>query len=641
VEELRTLVERARTGDLEAYGEIVRRFQDMAYGYAYSLLGDFHLAQDAAQEAFVQAYRDLTALREPAAFPGWFRRIVFKHCDRILRKRHAAESLAPEGSEPMSEEPGPAEAAEKQELRDRVLAAVRSLPEHQRTVTTLFYINGYSVNDIADFLETPAGTIKRRLHDSRMQLKERMITMVDESLKSVPLPDDFANVVVRRAASLQDLASAADLLSYSARRNPSHFQSPEDAEQAGIYVVGEDGEVEGAGYFNETELTVGSTVLRAVRPGEMGAEADGVPDPAFVRSFRACFKLARERGIHVAVIHGSQFDHAFCGFVPCFYYPVVTLPCDQAAGIVTRAETCEASDEQAEAGRRAYLHDPYAPNLSAYIGGGVPHVIRQDGAVVGYVRVNRNFSPADRYGMPLGYVTDITVQTREAALAVIRLARGLVQQGGAEEICLMQSHMTLITRTMLSLGGKYLLRGSCPFVGLDAEMVAVIDLIGLTRDMEREFAGRLENSGARDLQAAFSFEMGGHIAAFVNGPDRLKATTEKQSVHLRLPRWVLTRLYMGYYSGEDVLAMGPIPWDRTDGKKPDDPNLDNRVLDMPEAEATLFAALFPRLWPTSMPDPDVWPWVIGEPHPRYQGEEHKTAEMKAAIDALSFPWIGR
>jgi len=66
VEELGTLIERAQAGDVEAYGEIVRRFQDMAYGYAYSFLGDFHLAQD----AFVQAYRDLTALREPAAFPG-------------------------------------------------------------------------------------------------------------------------------------------------------------------------------------------------------------------------------------------------------------------------------------------------------------------------------------------------------------------------------------------------------------------------------------------------------------------------------------------------------------------------------------------------------------------------------------------
>lgn len=61
MEELGTVVERARAGDLDAYREIVRRFQDMAYGYAYAMLGDFHLAQDAAQEAFIQAYRDLRA----------------------------------------------------------------------------------------------------------------------------------------------------------------------------------------------------------------------------------------------------------------------------------------------------------------------------------------------------------------------------------------------------------------------------------------------------------------------------------------------------------------------------------------------------------------------------------------------------
>lgn len=59
MEDLKTLVIRSRSGDLDAYGEIVRRFQDMAYGYAYSVLGDFHLAQDVAQEAFIQAYRDL------------------------------------------------------------------------------------------------------------------------------------------------------------------------------------------------------------------------------------------------------------------------------------------------------------------------------------------------------------------------------------------------------------------------------------------------------------------------------------------------------------------------------------------------------------------------------------------------------
>ncbi|NIR02616.1 MAG: RNA polymerase subunit sigma-24, partial [Gemmatimonadales bacterium] len=62
-------------------------FQDMAVGYAYSILGDFHLAEDAAQEAFVQAYLDLRKLRVPQAFPSWLRRIVFKQCDRFTRRK--------------------------------------------------------------------------------------------------------------------------------------------------------------------------------------------------------------------------------------------------------------------------------------------------------------------------------------------------------------------------------------------------------------------------------------------------------------------------------------------------------------------------------------------------------------------------
>ena len=66
------LVEAARGGDLEAFRRLVMRFQDMAYGYAFSLLGDFHRAQDAAQEAFVEAYRDLRDLREAELFSVLF-----------------------------------------------------------------------------------------------------------------------------------------------------------------------------------------------------------------------------------------------------------------------------------------------------------------------------------------------------------------------------------------------------------------------------------------------------------------------------------------------------------------------------------------------------------------------------------------
>jgi DNA-directed RNA polymerase specialized sigma24 family protein len=64
VEELTAIIERARAGDTAVFGHIVARFQDMAVGYSYALLGDFHLAQDAAQEAFVEAYQQLDRLRE-------------------------------------------------------------------------------------------------------------------------------------------------------------------------------------------------------------------------------------------------------------------------------------------------------------------------------------------------------------------------------------------------------------------------------------------------------------------------------------------------------------------------------------------------------------------------------------------------
>ncbi len=642
MEELKSLVIRAQTGDLEAYGRIVRRFQDMAYGYSYSILGDFHLAQDAAQEAFIQAYRDLPKLREPAAFPGWFRKIVFKQCDRLTRGKRISTASLEAVVETVSKDPGPDELIEEREIKDRVLEAIRALPEDERIVTTLFYINGYLQREIAEFLEVPATTVKNRLHASRKRLKERMIDMVDKTMKSFPLPGDFTEVVVRGVASEADLKGAEKLLGpgYHGRRAPESFKTVDAAQRANIYVVGEKGKVESAGYFDETTLSIGSTVLRAVRPREMAGEGVGVPDPVFVKGFQGCFKMAKEKGISISAVHGSQYDHAFCGFVPCFYYPVVTLQCERARSIVTRATIAEANKEQEQAAWQAWQLDPYAVKMSAYIGGGVAHVVQQDGGIVGYVNVNRNFVPADHYGMPFGHINDLTVQTREAALAVIRLAGELTEKAGDSEICLMQSHMTPITQTMLSLGGRYLLRPSCDLVGLDAEMVAIIDLIGLTRELQGEFQSRLNASPTHHVDGSFSIEMSGMTVGFIVEGVHIEIVEQKQPVHRVLPRWVVTRLYMGYYSGENVLDMGPIPYDRSNGKTPDNPDLDMKELCLPENEVTFFKSLFPKLWPFSWPDPDVWPWVIGREHPRYQNEEKKSLEMKAQIDGLRFPWIG-
>ena len=90
MKELRDLVTQARMGDHHAYETIVRRFQDMAVGYGYTLLGDMDLAEDVAQEAFINAFYHLPDLRAPAAFPGWFRRIVSTQVHRLKRRNEVA-----------------------------------------------------------------------------------------------------------------------------------------------------------------------------------------------------------------------------------------------------------------------------------------------------------------------------------------------------------------------------------------------------------------------------------------------------------------------------------------------------------------------------------------------------------------------
>jgi len=196
--ELSSLVERSRKRDLTAFRQLVQRFQDMAHGYAYSILGDFHLAEDAAQEAFVDAYYKLDALREPAAFPGWFRRIVFKHVDRIIRKKEVATVPLEKGTHV------PQTQGERSELQERVLSAIRGLPERQREATTLYYINGYSQNEIAEFLEVPVTTVRKRLQHSRKNLKERMIGMVEETLKSNTPDERFSQKVIEELLERPD-----------------------------------------------------------------------------------------------------------------------------------------------------------------------------------------------------------------------------------------------------------------------------------------------------------------------------------------------------------------------------------------------------------------------------------------------------
>jgi RNA polymerase sigma factor (sigma-70 family) len=147
------------------------------------MLGDFYLAEDAAQEAFITAWRNLDQLRQPEAFPGWLKRIVLTQCHRLTRgKRLDTIELEVIGDVPAMG-PDPHAAYEEKEQRSRVLTAIQALPEHERMVTTLFYIGNYSQNEIAAFLEVPLTTVKKRLFCARRKLRERMLDMVQEILR--------------------------------------------------------------------------------------------------------------------------------------------------------------------------------------------------------------------------------------------------------------------------------------------------------------------------------------------------------------------------------------------------------------------------------------------------------------------------
>ena len=167
----------------EAFGELVIRFQDMAFACAFAVLGDAYLAQDTAQEAFVIAWQKLAQLREPAAFPGWFKRIVLTQCNRLTRCKRLQLVPLDAGAHTVNTDPGPHSFAERHELLTKVLQAINALPENERLVTTLFYVNGYTQADIGEFLEVPVSTVNKRLYSARQRLRGRVVELFKSDLQ--------------------------------------------------------------------------------------------------------------------------------------------------------------------------------------------------------------------------------------------------------------------------------------------------------------------------------------------------------------------------------------------------------------------------------------------------------------------------
>jgi RNA polymerase sigma-70 factor (ECF subfamily) len=171
----RSLADRARHGDLDAFEELMHARVDAIYRLSYAIVGDEADARDATQETFIGAWKRLRELRDPERFDAWLQRIAVNSARMTLRARGRRRVREiPSGD--VAALAVAADGAVTTVRSDAALldAALDTLPTDQRTILVLHHLEGHGVAELAAILEIPVGTVKSRLHTARRTLQDAL-----------------------------------------------------------------------------------------------------------------------------------------------------------------------------------------------------------------------------------------------------------------------------------------------------------------------------------------------------------------------------------------------------------------------------------------------------------------------------------
>jgi RNA polymerase sigma-70 factor, ECF subfamily len=176
------LVARSVQGDPESFNQLVLRWERSIYALAYRTLGRDEDARDVCQETFLRAYRGLHAFKGQAKFSSWLYRIALNLCrDAMRRERRAPLVAVPDGIDPTelaAQQPSPAPSVEdlvaQAELGRHVAAAMRRLPEDQRTAILLKEYHGLTFQEIAEVMACPLSTAKTRVYQGLSVLRREL-----------------------------------------------------------------------------------------------------------------------------------------------------------------------------------------------------------------------------------------------------------------------------------------------------------------------------------------------------------------------------------------------------------------------------------------------------------------------------------
>jgi RNA polymerase sigma-70 factor (ECF subfamily) len=174
----RDLIVQAQQGDRQAFGELVRSNREGVVNVVYRMCGDANLAQDAAQEAFIRAWKHLPSYRPRSPFRNWVYRIANNAALDVLRRQR--ETVDVDALPLASSGAGPEATVEKEERAARVRQAVLELPEASRAVLVLREYEGLSYKEIADTLSIPVGTVMSRLNYARNRLRDLLASYLED-----------------------------------------------------------------------------------------------------------------------------------------------------------------------------------------------------------------------------------------------------------------------------------------------------------------------------------------------------------------------------------------------------------------------------------------------------------------------------
>ncbi|MCU0356858.1 MAG: sigma-70 family RNA polymerase sigma factor [Cyclobacteriaceae bacterium] len=166
------LIDGIVAGNQQGYAELVNRYKNYAFTLANKILGNRAEAEEAAQDAFIKAYHHLGAFKRDSRFSTWLYRIVFNTAISYKRKQKGHhQSIESAIIEYQAEDTGMLERQDKKKYLDK---AINQLSEADKIAITLFYLQEFSLEEIAGITGMPANTVKVRIHRARIRLAEEL-----------------------------------------------------------------------------------------------------------------------------------------------------------------------------------------------------------------------------------------------------------------------------------------------------------------------------------------------------------------------------------------------------------------------------------------------------------------------------------